>query len=55
MGTTLRSIGAESPLHAKKNSTSGSLPTAKSLSTRVFHPSSLVAEASSTTFPVRAS
>ena len=55
MGTILRSIGAESALHAKKNSTSGSLPAAKSLSTRDFQPSSLVAEASSTVLPVSSS
>ena len=42
----------ESALHAKKNSTSGSSPTAKSLSTRAFQLSSLVAESSSTTLPV---
>ena len=55
MGTILRKIGAESALHAKKNSMSGSLPAAKSLKTLAFQLSSLVPELSSTTLPVCAS
>ena len=53
MGTTLDRIGAESALAAKKKSTSGSLPAAKSLRTPVFQVSSLVADSSVTVLPVR--
>ena len=55
MGTTRFRMGAESALAAKKNSTSGSFPAAKSLSTPVFQVSSLVAELSTTVLPVWAS